>query len=348
MNGGWLSGLLAGELGATGPVEVTLRAPAPVETPLRVAHAPDGLGLFAGDRLLAEARPAAGDPVPPPAVSLRAAAEAERRFPGHRSHPFPGCFVCGLREDGLRVHPGPTADPEIFAATWFADPELTGGQEVLPPASVWAALDCPTGWTHLAPGGAALLGRMTARLRRPVRARRHVRGRRPPRRQGAPQAVRLRRAVRAGRHSGGRLPHDVGRDPGGPRREPGHGNRRGPGTAGAHPRRRHRRGRGPRRPVRAAPHHLRRLHRLRAVPGLHRGLHQGPGAAALRQHAHRELRHRPADHPAAGGGPADHPRRRGRRARTTWSCSAAPARPGPPTSSSPSWSCATAPPARAA
>ncbi|MFI6711508.1 aminotransferase class V-fold PLP-dependent enzyme [Nonomuraea sp. NPDC050478] len=170
VNGGWLSGLLAGELGAAGPVEVTLRAPAPVETPLRVAHAPDGLGLFAGDLLLAEARPAAGDPVPPPAVSLRAAAEAERRFPGHRSHPFPGCFVCGPREDGLRVHPGPTADPEVFAATWFADPELTGGQEVLPPASVWAALDCPTGWTHLAPGGAALLGRMTARLRRPVRA----------------------------------------------------------------------------------------------------------------------------------------------------------------------------------
>ena len=38
------------------------------------------------------------------------------------------------------------------------------------------------------------------------------------------------------------------------------------------------------------------------------------GAAPLRQHPHRELRHRPGDHPAARGRPPDHPRR-GRRHR---------------------------------
>ena len=38
------------------------------------------------------------------------------------------------------------------------------------------------------------------------------------------------------------------------------------------------------------------------------------GAAPVRQHPHRELRHRPADQPAAGGRPPDHPRR-GRRHR---------------------------------
>nr|BFE79946.1 hypothetical protein GCM10020093_025470 [Planobispora longispora] len=30
------------------------------------------------------------------------------------------------------------------------------------------ALDCPTGWAHLEPGGVALLGRLTVRTRRPV------------------------------------------------------------------------------------------------------------------------------------------------------------------------------------
>ena len=37
---------------------------------------------------------------------------------------------------------------------------------------------------------------------------------------------------------------------------------------------------------------------------LRRGLHPRPGAARLRQHPHRVQRHRPADHPAARGGPA--------------------------------------------
>jgi hypothetical protein len=35
-NGGWISGLLAGRLPYDGPVEVTLRAPTPLGTRLRV------------------------------------------------------------------------------------------------------------------------------------------------------------------------------------------------------------------------------------------------------------------------------------------------------------------------
>ena len=68
-------------------------------------------------------------------------------------------------------------------------------------------------------------------------------------------------------------------------------------------------------PVRPAPGHLRRLHRVRPGADLHRGLHPRRGAAPLRQHPHRVQRHRPADHPAARGRPRDHPRRGRRRRR---------------------------------
>ena len=56
-------------------------------------------------------------------------------------------------------------------------------------------------------------------------------------------------------------------------------------------------------PVRPAPGHLRRLHRLGPGADVHRGLHPRRGAAALRQHPHRVARHRAADHPAPRGRP---------------------------------------------
>jgi hypothetical protein len=50
------------------------------------------------------------------------------------------------------------------------------------------------------------------------------------------------------------------------------------GVAGAGATGRHRRGRGARRTVRPAAHHLRRPHRVRPLARLHRGLHPRPGA----------------------------------------------------------------------
>ena len=90
--------------------------------------------------------------------------------------------------------------------------------------------------------------------------------------------------------------------------------RAGARAGGPDPRRPDRGGCGAARPVRAAPAHLRRLRRLRpgARPGRGRG--PGPRAARLRQHAQRELGHRPADHPAARAGPRPDPPGRRRRA----------------------------------
>ena len=67
--------------------------------------------------------------------------------------------------------------------------------------------------------------------------------------------------------------------------------------------------------VRRPPGHLRRLHGERARPRVHRGPDPRRGAAALREHAHRVVRHRPADEPPARGRAADRPRRRRRHRR---------------------------------
>ncbi|ROO50682.1 hypothetical protein EDC02_5533 [Micromonospora sp. Llam0] len=143
------------------PVRVTLRRPPPLDTELRVARtADDALSVEAGGdpvTLIAEAEAVAGTvdgPTVPP-VDLATAEAASARYPGHAAHPFPDCYVCGPRHpDGLRVFPGPVGDGRTAA------PFVVPDDRTVP--TVWAALDCPGGWTVLAPGRPYLLGRMTA------------------------------------------------------------------------------------------------------------------------------------------------------------------------------------------
>jgi hypothetical protein len=61
--------------------------------------------------------------------------------------------VCGpQRPDGLRIFPGPLGDGRTVAPwTVPADVEL---------ATIWAALDCPGGWTAMAQGRTFVLGRI--------------------------------------------------------------------------------------------------------------------------------------------------------------------------------------------
>jgi hypothetical protein len=119
-NGGWTAGALAALDDADSPddhcdgwpaIEVTLRQPPPLDTPLRVTAADGVLSAGFGGATIATARRAerrlmAVDPVP-----RDVAAAAEASSPGLRQHPFPTCFVCGTsREegDGLRIFPGRT------------------------------------------------------------------------------------------------------------------------------------------------------------------------------------------------------------------------------------------------
>lgn len=169
-NGGWVAGTVAETLlGGHSTVEVTLHAPTPLETELRLEHLGHAVHLSEGDRLLAEAIPVAEDLEAPDFVPFAQAAAAEAGFAGWHDHAFPECFACGLREpgDGLRIFPGPVEGTDLVAAGWRVPHTVVESGDV-PSSVIGAALDCVTGWSHFAPGDSALLGRLTLQVHRRV------------------------------------------------------------------------------------------------------------------------------------------------------------------------------------
>jgi hypothetical protein len=150
-NGGITCGLLAAHVDAE-VVQVTLRKPPPLDTELTVT---DG-DLFHGQELIAKAVPWTIALAAPAAVSLPAAAAAAAGYAGLIDHPFPTCFVCGpARTDGLGLTAGPVGDG-VVAAVWTP---LESSRVM-----VWAALDCPGGWSANLVGRPMVLGRMAARI----------------------------------------------------------------------------------------------------------------------------------------------------------------------------------------
>ena len=176
-NGGYCAGLLGAHL--AGAVEVTLRAPPPLERDLRFTRTPTGAALLDGDQVVAEARavPLALEvPAPPRLSDARAWSLG---YTGFASHIFPGCFVCGPARgegDGLRIFAGRSPEGTLVGAPFLPDASLAGGVAgaPLPVPVAWAALDCP-GYFAVGNGEAALLGRMTAEWTRlPVTGARYV------------------------------------------------------------------------------------------------------------------------------------------------------------------------------
>ncbi|MEV6926233.1 hypothetical protein AB0M46_17295 [Dactylosporangium sp. NPDC051485] len=156
-NGGYACGLLAADL-RLAPAEVTLRRPPPLETDLTVVRAETGGRALSGDELIAEARQVAADnPAVVPPVSLDAAAAISKEYPGLREHPFPTCYVCGPdRADGLALFPGILPDGRT-ATPWHVPGDVSA-------VTMWAALDCPGGWSVIGPNGGRpyVLGRLAA------------------------------------------------------------------------------------------------------------------------------------------------------------------------------------------
>ncbi|MET8150386.1 hypothetical protein ACIBSW_02995 [Actinoplanes sp. NPDC049668] len=152
-NGGWSAGAfaVASGAGADGRAfEVTLVVPPPLETPLTVADgkvaAPDG-------SLVAEVAPVADAGAGVAPASLEQARAAAAGYPGFADHPFPTCFVCGPENpDGLRIFAGPLPDGRM-AAPWVVPPDVRV-------ETLWAALDCPGGWSALRTGQVYVLGRI--------------------------------------------------------------------------------------------------------------------------------------------------------------------------------------------
>ncbi len=169
-NGGYVCGLVAAlvdrPVGGVGAV-VTLRVPPPLDTPLTVlSDAADAVRLLAGSTLVAEGvrAPIGVDAVA--RVPFERARAAEAAYPGLVDHPFPHCFTCGLArpgDDGLGLRPGPIG-PGLTACTWVPDSSPAGEDGRVLPAVVWAALDCPGGWTSDIAGRPMVLGRMAARI----------------------------------------------------------------------------------------------------------------------------------------------------------------------------------------
>ncbi|HEY5877561.1 MAG TPA: hypothetical protein VIU11_01535 [Nakamurella sp.] len=172
VNGGIGCGTLAGFVGGT--ATVTLRAPVPVGVPLDVRSVPAGVELTLADRVLADAVPADPFDVEPPyrptASQARAAWDA---------HPFRGldlplsdCVVCGAKRlDGLRICFGPVPGHPEMTASPFTVPARFCTDGVLREPAVWGALDCVSYPAEAVRRGRfALLGRLTAHPRRPIRS----------------------------------------------------------------------------------------------------------------------------------------------------------------------------------
>lgn len=165
-NGGYVCGALAGALGASA-AEATLRAPAPLDRPLRLVREDDAAALYDGEREIARARPAALALDPPAPPSFDDAIEASMAYAGFKGQTFARCFVCGPdrdEDDGLRIFAGPVPERGLHAAPWIAHHALTEGDTT---RLVWAALDCPGYFAFAAPGLVCLLGSMSARIDRP-------------------------------------------------------------------------------------------------------------------------------------------------------------------------------------
>jgi hypothetical protein len=181
-NGGYVGGLLAMHLSglpAGASVEVTLRAPPPLDAELDTRVHGEGVALFHGDTLLAEARAAEFDLMVPSAPSAKAAAAAgaigRLRARARPADPYRHCFGCGIaRDDGLRIVPSPVGEDGVVASDWTPDPALADAEGGIPLPIVWAALDCPAGfaWTNrLGDDSPTMMtGRMAARIDLPLRA----------------------------------------------------------------------------------------------------------------------------------------------------------------------------------
>jgi hypothetical protein len=170
-NGGYTCGRVAGLVDSE-VVEVSLRAPPPLEQPLAVVREDERVELRDGETLVAEAEPAElpldmPDPIRRDELARALAAGQERWFTGH---PFPTCFVCGPERadgDGMRVFPVELPDRDgLFGARWRPHGSLAGEDGSVRTEFVWAALDCPTSApiANFGVGPPVVLARLTARV----------------------------------------------------------------------------------------------------------------------------------------------------------------------------------------
>lgn len=166
-NGGYVCGRIARHL--QGAVAVQLKAPPPLKAELRLESADEGARLFQDTILIGEARRTHLEMQPPPSPTFVEAEQSLQGFPGFKSHPFPGCFVCGPERkpaDGLRLFPGSVNGSSVIATPWKPDASLADESAKIRSEFLWAALDCTGGFAvlPLPEGVAIVLGELCASI----------------------------------------------------------------------------------------------------------------------------------------------------------------------------------------
>jgi len=170
-NGGWVSGLIATQLGP-GPVTSTLHAPPPLDVALSWERDGDSVRLLtAGGAVVGSGSPGEFARDVPSAPTAAEARDGLEHYPGFTHHPFDHCFTCGTARgdgEGLRLFSGPIGDDRT-AAPWTPHLSFGGPDGLLDVPTTWAALDCPGGWAADFTQRVMVLGRMTAEVVRPPR-----------------------------------------------------------------------------------------------------------------------------------------------------------------------------------
>ena len=147
-NGGYVAGLIAGEMrnaGISGAIEVSLRAPPPVEAQMDLVIAGSGCKCRHGDTVIGGARRVDALGAVPAAPSLEMAAQGRENFPPVADHAFPYCFVCGpsRTKDGLCIFTGRPHGYDGVTDVWTPDGDYAGADGRVREEVLWAALDCP-------------------------------------------------------------------------------------------------------------------------------------------------------------------------------------------------------------
>jgi hypothetical protein len=122
-NGGYTCGILSNAI--EGTAEVTLRHPPPINKVMEIKQEEENyFVLYDQDRVIAEAKPAELELVPPRPPNIEVAELSTIKEEDIEDHYFPDCFVCGPKRkpgDGLRIFPGPVKDEAYIAAAWIPD-----------------------------------------------------------------------------------------------------------------------------------------------------------------------------------------------------------------------------------
>jgi len=177
-NGGYVGGVMAERFErhfrTGGAVEITLRAPVPIATPLQVVRADDALLLKQGDTVLCEARAGAVDHLEPPPPPSDWADVMRRGVIGGspEDSDFHWCIVCGRGRgvgDGLRVLGTHGPGPGRSLSCYLPHANHADAEGRIKPEFLWGALDCPGAWAvqEVDDWRPALTGRLTAKVIEP-------------------------------------------------------------------------------------------------------------------------------------------------------------------------------------